>query len=125
MYYRVDFKLCMLWVLLVLQILLVIYYLLMAPSSYMFEYSTSTPKEHEFSFSSNSKSYSIKFVTTSGAKAVSQHKEWQGYLTEADRMILPNIVASSYFVKLNNETVCFIPGTDIGYTKRHVSITDN
>jgi hypothetical protein len=90
----------------------------------MFEYSTSTPKEHELSFSSSSKSYPIKFVAPSGAKVVSYHKEWQGYLTEANRMILPEIVASSYFVKLNNETECFVPGTDIGYTKRrHVSIT--
>lgn len=123
MYYRVDFKLCMLWTLLVLQVLLVIYYLLMAPSSYTLDYSTSTPKEHEFSFSSSSKSYPIKFVASDGIKAVPHRKEWQGYLTEADRTVLPDIVASSYFIKLNNETECFEQGTDIGYTKRrHVSI---
>lgn len=123
MYYRVDFKLCMLWILLVLQVLLVIYYLLMAPASYVFENSTPTPKQHEFSLSSNYKPYSVKFVAPSIAKAVSRRKEWQGYLTEADRVILPNIVLSSYFVKLNNESVCFVPGTDIGYTKKqHVSI---
>ncbi|XP_069685165.1 beta-1,4-mannosyl-glycoprotein 4-beta-N-acetylglucosaminyltransferase [Periplaneta americana] len=118
MYYRVDFKLCMLWILLVLQVLLVIYYLLMAPSSYMFEHSTSTPKEHEFPFYSSSKSYPIKFVAPSSPKTASHHKEWQGYLTEANRLPLPNIMTSNYFVKLNNETECFVLGTDVGYTKR-------
>jgi hypothetical protein len=92
----------------------------------MFEYSTSTPKEYELSFSGSSKSNPVKFVAPSSAKAVSQQAEWHGYLTEADRVALPNIVASSYFVKLNNETVCFVPGTDIAYTKRrHVSIINH
>jgi hypothetical protein len=122
MYYRVDFKLCMLWTLLVLQVLLVIYYLLVAPSSYMFDYPTSTPKQHEFPFSSSSKPYPIKFVSPSGVNDVPYHKKWQGHLTEASRAILPNTVASRYFVRLINETVCFEQGTDIGYTKRrHVS----
>lgn len=111
----------MLWTLLVLQVLLVIYYLLVAPSTYMFDYPTSTPKEHELSFSSSSKPYPIRFVAPSGVNAVPYHKKWQGHLTEASRAILPNTVASKYFVKLNNETVCFERGTDIGYTKRHVS----
>ena len=116
MYYRVDFKLCMLWILLVLQVLLVIYYLLMAPSSYTVDYSTSTP--NEFSSSSNSKSYPIKFVAANGDEAVTKQKEWQGYLTEGNRLTLPDIAADNYFVKLNNETECFVPGTDVGYTKR-------
>jgi len=95
----------------------------MAPSSYTLDYSTSTPNEHEFSFSSSSKSYPIKFVASNGIKAVPHHKEWQGYLTEEDHTVLQDIVASSYFIKLNNETECFERGTDIGYTKRrHVSI---
>ncbi|PNF23685.1 hypothetical protein B7P43_G02470 [Cryptotermes secundus] len=108
----------MLWTLLVLQVLLVIYYLLVAPSSHMFDYPTSTPKEHEFSFSSSSKPYPIRFVAPSGINAVPYHKKLQGYLTEKSRAILPNTVASKYFVKLNNETVCFERGTDIRYTKR-------
>jgi hypothetical protein len=112
----------MLWTLLVLQVLLVIYYLLVAPSSNMFDYPTTTPKEHEFSFSSSSKPYPIRFVTPSGVNGVPYNKKWHGHLTEASRTILPSTVASRYFVRLSNETVCFEQGTDIGYTKRrHVS----
>ncbi|PSN48312.1 hypothetical protein C0J52_03408 [Blattella germanica] len=122
MYYKVDFKLCMLWILLVLQVLLVIYYLLMAPSSYAVDYSTSTP--NEFSSSGLSKTYPIKFVAPSSAKTVTRLKEWQGYLTEANHFTLPDIVAGNYFVKLNNETECFVFGTDVGYTKRHTREID-
>jgi hypothetical protein len=112
----------MLWTLLVLQVLLVIYYLLVAPSSYMSDYPTSTPKEQEFSFSSSSKPYPIRFLAPSGVNAVPYNNKWHGHLTEASRAILPNTVTSRYFVRLGNETVCFEQGTDIGYTRRrHVS----
>ncbi|XP_068085327.1 beta-1,4-mannosyl-glycoprotein 4-beta-N-acetylglucosaminyltransferase [Anabrus simplex] len=110
MYYKLDVKLFLLWMLLLVQVLLVVFYLLMAPSSY--EYSTNAP---ELSSDMSNNVFPVKFVPKTKTES-SQAMQTLGYLMGEQSIILKSD-DRSYFNSVNG-TDCFVLGTDLEYMKR-------
>lgn len=94
--------------LLLIQVLLVVFYFVMAPTS--FEQLTTEPDLE------NSKDqHSVKFILTSAGNNHAFHDKIN-FKTEIDSITLET-PTFSYFVTLNG-TVCFLLGTDVEYMKR-------